>query len=268
MQPSPLADDDDVRSMVKLLGDIAGMGDSIETKRRALVEGLARLIDADAWYWAIADKGTPDGQPTFSVYLKQGFGEAQLSHYLRALEHPGIKGLVAPFIAEPERHDQHITRLYQQLAPQGDVPRSDDAMGWREADSGQFIFSAGAAASGQTHGICIFRFADRPLFTDRDSKNTHFLLSQVSWLHDSPWTEPPAEQIVRLSPRLQTVLGLLLQGHARKTIADQLGISPHTLGEYIKTIYSRFGVGSQACLISRFAHQGPGGPLPQLGDCR
>lgn len=268
MQPSPLADDD-VRSMVKLLGDIAGMDDSLETKRRALVEGLARLLDADAWYWAIADKGAPNEQPTFKIYLKQGFGEAQFAHYLRALEHPEIKGIIEPCIAESECYGRHITRLYQQLDLEGNFPRSDDAIGWREANSGPFIFSAGAAASGQTHGICIFRFADRPLFTDRDSKNTHFLLSQVSWLHDSPWTEPPTEQIVRLSPRLQTVLNLLLQGHARKKIADQLGISPHTLGEYIKTIYSRFGVGSQASLISRFAsNKATPAPPPQLGDCQ
>ena len=132
MQSSPLADDD-VRSMVKLLGDIAGMNDSLENKRRALVEGLARLIDADAWYWAILANGTPGERPTFSVYLKQGFGEARFARYLRALEHPEMKGFNEPFFAEFARNGHHITRLYQQIDPEGRFPRSDAAIGWREA---------------------------------------------------------------------------------------------------------------------------------------
>lgn len=257
---SPLADDD-VRSMVKLLGDIAGMNDTLENKRRALVEGLARLIDADAWYWAILGNGTPGERPTFSVYLKQGFGEAQFARYLRALEHPEMKGFNEPFFAEFARNGHHITRLYQQIDPEGRFPRSDAAIGWREANLGPFIFSARAATSGQTNGICIFRYADRPLFSERDSRIAHILLSEVAWLHDSAWTEHPTDQVFRLSPRLHTVLNLLIQGRSRKEIAADLEISPHTLGDYIKEIYSRFNVGSQASLISRF-YQGDGGDTP------
>jgi DNA-binding NarL/FixJ family response regulator len=42
------------------------------------------------------------------------------------------------------------------------------------------------------------------------------------------------------------VLALLFQGHSNKAIAKQLGISPHTVTDYVSTILARLEVSSRS----------------------
>jgi DNA-binding CsgD family transcriptional regulator len=56
----------------------------------------------------------------------------------------------------------------------------------------------------------------------------------------------------RLSPRENAVRRLLLDGLCDKGIAQQLGISHHTVNQRIKRIYRAFGVHSRAQLIAQY----------------
>jgi len=47
-----------------------------------------------------------------------------------------------------------------------------------------------------------------------------------------------------LTPREYDVLQLLLEGNSQKRIAQHLGLSPHTVGEYLKNVYSKLKVTS------------------------
>ena len=53
-----------------------------------------------------------------------------------------------------------------------------------------------------------------------------------------------------LSPRLVETLEALLAGHSEKQIASDLGISQHTVHDYVKALYRRYGVASRAELLS------------------
>jgi DNA-binding CsgD family transcriptional regulator len=53
-----------------------------------------------------------------------------------------------------------------------------------------------------------------------------------------------------LGPRLRQTLDLLLAGDAEKQIAGKLGLSQHTIHDYVKAVYRRFGVGSRAELLA------------------
>jgi DNA-binding CsgD family transcriptional regulator len=55
----------------------------------------------------------------------------------------------------------------------------------------------------------------------------------------------------RLPRRLQQVLERLIAGDSTKQIAAHLGLSVHTVNEYIETLYRRFGARSRGEL---FAH--------------
>jgi DNA-binding CsgD family transcriptional regulator len=55
-----------------------------------------------------------------------------------------------------------------------------------------------------------------------------------------------------LPPRLQPVLTQLLQGEGEKQIAVKLGLSRHTIHEYVKVIYRQLGVSSRGELLARF----------------
>ena len=53
-----------------------------------------------------------------------------------------------------------------------------------------------------------------------------------------------------LTPRQLDVLNLLLQGHPVKQIARRLGLSPHTIEDYLKALYRKTGTNSHQELIA------------------
>ena len=57
---------------------------------------------------------------------------------------------------------------------------------------------------------------------------------------------------VRLAPRPRQALLLVLRGLGDKEIARVMGISKHTVNQYLKVIFTTLGVSSRAELISRW----------------
>jgi len=62
---------------------------------------------------------------------------------------------------------------------------------------------------------------------------------------------------VSLSPRMRQTLERLLAGDSEKEIAARLGLSPHTVHVYVKTLYRRFDVCSRGELFARFVRRAP-----------
>lgn len=92
----------------------------------------------------------------------------------------------------------------------------------------------------------------------------------IQYAHDAhrlvqPWLgwaqgsrEDP--QIQTLSPRQRETLAYLLAGHGEKSIAFALGLSPHTVHNYVRHLHRVFGVSSRGELLARFVHN----PLKDL----
>jgi DNA-binding NarL/FixJ family response regulator len=59
-----------------------------------------------------------------------------------------------------------------------------------------------------------------------------------------------------LPPRARQVLRLLLEGDGDKQVAKALRISPHTVNQYVKAIFTHFRVGSRAELLARWVRRG------------
>jgi DNA-binding NarL/FixJ family response regulator len=59
-----------------------------------------------------------------------------------------------------------------------------------------------------------------------------------------------------LPPRLRQVLRCLLEGDADKQVAARLGLSRHTVNEYVEQIYRHFGVVSRPELLARWVRGG------------
>jgi DNA-binding CsgD family transcriptional regulator len=55
-----------------------------------------------------------------------------------------------------------------------------------------------------------------------------------------------------LSPRGRQTLESLLRGDSEKETALRLGLSVHTIHEYVTALYRHFGVSSRAELLARF----------------
>jgi hypothetical protein len=65
-----------------------------------------------------------------------------------------------------------------------------------------------------------------------------------------------------LPPRLADTLQGLLAGRSEKEIASDLSLSPHTVHDYVKSLYRRFGVQSRAELMAKAIGQRPRDPQP------
>jgi DNA-binding CsgD family transcriptional regulator len=62
--------------------------------------------------------------------------------------------------------------------------------------------------------------------------------------------DAPQDPRETLSPRLLEVLERLLEGQSEKQIAYDLAISQHTVHDYVKALYKKYGVASRAELLA------------------
>jgi DNA-binding CsgD family transcriptional regulator len=81
------------------------------------------------------------------------------------------------------------------------------------------------------------------LAISRDARGARSL---VVFQSDQGKTDPRDD----LSPRLLQTLDALLKGQPEKQIASDLGISPHTVHDYVKVLYRKYGVNSRAELLA------------------
>lgn len=98
----------------------------------------------------------------------------------------------------------------------------------------------------------LLRNAGQPEFGPQESALVDLALAGVPWLQSTAEETLPPETFIGLTTRQRTVMLMLLQGQARKTIAHQLGITEDTVGDHIKSIYAHFRVGSVSELAAQF----------------
>ena len=158
-----------------------------------------------------------------------------------------------------------MTRLESQMVSADKLRQADIFPHLVDGDIGPVILSGRPTASGQLSVISFFRRVGQPIFSSRESRMAHIILSEVPWLHDQSWPQHPRAGISSLTPRQRTILGLLLQGVSRKEVAAQVELSIHTVNDYVKEIYEAFDVHSQPELIRRFV-EGDGGDHAPLRE--
>ena len=160
-------------------------------------------------------------------------------------------------------HRLHLTRLRQQINHTGSFIGSNAEKAWLRADIGPVMLSCKPLPDGGFSSIGIYRTAERELFTERESKIAHIVLTEIPWLHLTGWPEERGQSALKLYPRLRTVLNLLIEGWSRKQIADRLDLSLNTIHGYVKDIYRHFSVHSQAELLARLS-KGDGGDQAEV----
>jgi DNA-binding CsgD family transcriptional regulator len=253
-------DEKDARAMVRLVAEVAALRGDHMASKRYLMNGLKELVCADSWVWALGYLD-PSRPPVYASYLHEGFDEARFVRYLRAVEHPGMRDLMGPFTRELTERKSHITRTRQQIERPGGTDSASAAVAngfWLAADIAPLILSARPLNEQCVSIIALYRRADEPMFSERERRVAHILLTEAFWLHAEGWPEDFGAKTPGLSRPRRLVLNLLLEGHSRKLIADQLNLSIHTVSDYVKDIYSNFNVQSHAELMRRFT-RGAGG---------
>ena len=132
------------------------------------------------------------------------------------------------------------------------TPRAWNAAPWvanyvRPARLNHVICSAKRLGPSRVEGVGFVRpMADR-CFTEEDASVVDVVCRESPRLFESLPQAPPQ----KLAPRVRTTLDHLLTGASDKEIAQCMDLSPHTVREYVKTIYRTYRVTSRAQLIAR-----------------
>lgn len=255
---SPLSEED-VRSIVRLLGEVIAATGDIDAKRRVLMEGLCGLIRAESWVWCMAHDET-DRPPSFVGMVHGGFDEPRFTAFVEAMNHPVIGPVTRASTLELKAKGTHLTRSLRQMDPDCLLENSPAASYWMRANIGTLMVSQRPIKEGGISTIGVYRQIGSPHFDERETRIAHILLSEVPWLHFRAFPSRESQEIARLYPRHRTILNLLCEGWNRKKIAAHLALSINTVHGYAKVIFQHFGVHSQAELISRFSQDATDGP--------
>ena len=250
LQNSPVTEEDFL-GVVRILADIATMQGSLDEKRVRLMSEIALLIGTDSWVWGFAPLLEPGMQPVYLIQNRGGFDDARMSRLLMAVEHPDTGAMTSPLAEALIETGSHVTRLRQHIVPDERFESSPAEPYWRAANIGPLILSARPLEGRGSSIIGFYRPVSAPAFTPREARIAHIILSGVPWLHEAGTPHPAVHEIPKLPPRCRLILNQLVQGRARKEIALDLGISLHTVNDYIKQIFRHFDVHSQTQLISR-----------------
>ncbi|HWB53560.1 MAG TPA: helix-turn-helix transcriptional regulator [Tepidisphaeraceae bacterium] len=100
--------------------------------------------------------------------------------------------------------------------------------------------------------LCLSRNPDQKPFTQSDAKLVHLIHSEMDVLYRST---PARFGIVGMTPRQQQIQEYLLMGHGEKQIANEMGLSRHTVHAHVKAVYRHFGVTSRPELLARFVNE-------------
>lgn len=242
----------DARAMVRLLGETVAIEGGHQEKKRFLMDGLCGLVGADAWVWTLGCLTEPDGEQNYGGFLHDGFDSGRFARLLKAIEHPDLAKIAAPFCAAVARGPAHATVRRQEMDPDilADWPAVKEL--WENADIGPFILSGYPLDEISLGAIAIYRRFDAPAFTEREKRIAHLILSEVPWLHSVGWPEDRGTDVPQLYPQQRVVLELLIDGLSRKAIADHMGLSENTVAGYAKDVFRHFGVHSQPQLMRKF----------------
>jgi DNA-binding NarL/FixJ family response regulator len=92
---------------------------------------------------------------------------------------------------------------------------------------------------------------------DPAEKKRRLLADVVRMIGEQIHGQPPRVTVLqaelnRLPPRLQQTMHSLLAGDSEKQAAAKMGVSPHTVHVYVKTLYRRYNVSSRGELLSKW----------------
>lgn len=239
---------DVVEAIVSLLGEIAGVSESLVMRRTRLLEGLAKLIDADVWMWYHCRIVRGQTYPAPFKVLSGGWRDKEEFQAVTAAS--GDLELV-----EPQR--ELLASQVHRTCTDEQVYRQDAANAFQRAIAktgmDRLMFSVYPLGDSTVSGVGLHRRVGKPAYTPIERCIVHVVLSQIDWLHRADIDVPANDgRLAELTPRLRQTLMFLLMGDSRKQIAVKMNLSPHTVSDHMKSLYRLYGVNSRGELLSLF----------------
>lgn len=226
-----------------------GSATSLPDRKRRLVAEVAELIDADIWLWTTFTVREDDPGNAVTVEFFDG-GWQSLEERFRAFElfsDARLQRVQGATVRD--LRDQPTIHSHDTLAPE---LREESRELFRGIGIEHLLLAPLRLSGGLFSSMVFYRRLGRVDFSERDRAILLATTEAVSLLQLNEFDDEVAAATLRLSPRERQVLVFLLDGYSTKEIATAAKISPHTVGDYIKSIHKKFSVSSRAELLSLF----------------
>jgi DNA-binding CsgD family transcriptional regulator len=247
-------DFDQVRSLLRLMGELTELPTLPERKHHFVV-GLGRILHSPEVALVLDEDFRPGGRGRVTDFATSATDDSLRVH-----------ARYRPYFEEGACFDPGLVQMMALTAAGGSVTRRRreivaDRQWYEGGLFSEFIrslhlddavFSCHALPQrGHVRGIAARRAARDREFTAEERNLVHLCSLELE-AFIGPTALPVEVDQAGLSNRERDTLALLLQGLSEKQVARQLGLSPHTVHVYVKSLYQAFGVHSRAELLARF----------------
>ncbi|MEO6437032.1 MAG: LuxR C-terminal-related transcriptional regulator [Tepidisphaeraceae bacterium] len=235
-----------VRRAFRLIGELRQIGADPQQWRPHLLRNLARLLEADLIISSEVHFRTTD-KPGVLKVIDIGWG----------LERDGDDGASEPWQIHTEREEDPQTYLIAVAKHDRRAnPIVPIAPATRLRGGRSFVLSQYPLAHlGAIDQLGLHRYSIERPFTVDESKLVRFFHVELGRLWKKDALHRAADPTAELPPRLSQTLDGILQGESEKQIAFHLGLSTHTVHNYIRALHRRFNVSSRAELIAKASEE-------------
>jgi DNA-binding CsgD family transcriptional regulator len=239
----------EVQAMLRLVAETAELWYDPLVQRRYTLESLCKLLPAKAGICFTFGDVIMGGDVACGSLVQSGMDESQ-------------ERLIKTYLQKGEPADPALPKLAEIAAPVVVARRSElvnDKLWYaspyyvelREPLGFDDTLYAKITVPGKIIALALLRPAGDEPFTERQSQLVDLCLSQMSWPFQ-PDDKAVDPRLASLQPRLRKVMQHLLDGDGEKQVAAKLGLSRHTVHEYVKMIYQQLGVSSRSELLSQW----------------
>jgi DNA-binding CsgD family transcriptional regulator len=250
MQQLHFSDVEQIVNIVAMAADPT-VEQMIPQRKRVMLEGIAKLIDADIWLWSTAVPNQMVAGDAMTTCIIDGgwLDEAEQIKVYETLTNPSMYPAQIPLI-DAVRNDRYATFLRHDLLPED--PQDEAVRAWDKTGFDALLIAIYPLGKDIYSSLGFHRRKGKDRFSERDRTVVHLILGQVEWLHRHGTNTAAKGKVIQLSPRERQVLVLLLAGDSPRDVAGKLGISEYTVGDYVKRLHKHFQVTSRGELQAIF----------------
>jgi DNA-binding NarL/FixJ family response regulator len=266
----------DAVALMTLVGTLAAEKREPRPRRLHLLNHLLTALPASAAAAFILKDLRPDAPPIIAGLTEAGFRAGSPAHaaFLQEFNHAPFqdafsRAALARLLESPAAAllTFHRPDLVDDAAWRADI----HVHAYRDpANLGDALLSLfrpdpslQPPADSSAYALLLFRAPDEPPFAPRERDLLHAAHAGLEWMYREEAARNPGftDDLPR---RLRETLRHLLTGASERQIARQMKLSPHTVHDYVKALYTRFAVSSRQELIAWWTARGH--PLPLKHD--
>lgn len=264
----------DVSALLRVTGEVSCVRNDPRQWRLALLAGLNHLLPAAASA-AYIFKPTLDTQGVELLshfdcgFKNHSHQQAYLAEFHDAPFRDPLSAALLAKLSEKFPGQRTFTAIRSDLIGDQAWAGSSHVKQYRnDSDLGDCVVSLHRSSErAYTMAICCYRSQKDPArFTPRDRILLHTLHASLDWIYRAEESSQRVNLASALSPRLRQTLERLLAGETERQVSRKMNISVHTVHDYVKMLYTHFGVSSRSELVARCMRdtgQSPQPPFPK-----